>query len=527
MTFEKSRHWIGLISAISISAAPGAWAQAAAPAPNPSPSPSAPKPAEPKKVDDARKAEAAHRFDRGLQLFEAGDNAGALAEFKRTYELFPNFVVLCNIGLVYAAMGRPVDAVDALEPAIDSNQLPAKQLERAKQTLADQKARVGRLIVTTNPEGARVEVDNVEVARTPLTGPIRVAEGSHIIGAVAEGYAPARKEVVIAGNSDASLALELVPTQGKQLANLAVRTNTLAADVVVDGEVVGKTPLATSITLVAGHHVVEVRRPGYVPARRELDVGPGATGDLAFDLAVDPSALGVDGATLVLDVSESPAELSVDGERKGIYSAPLRLPRGPHHISVAAAGFIPLEREVTLEPGQSNVVRVVLEPTPETRKSYESSARFHRTWGWLGVIAGAALAGGGGALFAVGSGKKSDGESQLANRESLLNENQSPCNWRDDYISKLTGASSKSDCDKLRSDATDKVNSGKTQRTIGIVGLGVGAAVAVTGVVLLLTGNDPDKYDRPEPEKLGARRKPRFALTPGPAQLGAGLSVTF
>ena len=64
--------------------------------------------------------------------------------------------------------------------------------------------------VTPNEGGARIEIDNVEVAKTPLTAPIRVAEGSHIVGAVAEGFAPARKEVVVAGNSDASVALVML-----------------------------------------------------------------------------------------------------------------------------------------------------------------------------------------------------------------------------------------------------------------------------------------------------------------------------
>src|SRR5450432_439763 len=75
------------------------------------------------------KAEAAARFDRGLQLFNEGDNAGALAEFKQTYAIMPNPVVLYNIGLVYAAMGRPVEAVDALTPVVSAASLSADQRE--------------------------------------------------------------------------------------------------------------------------------------------------------------------------------------------------------------------------------------------------------------------------------------------------------------------------------------------------------------------------------------------------------------
>jgi len=60
----------------------------------------------------AMKTEASSRFDRGLSLFNEGDNTGALAEFKRAYELIPHPRVLFNIGLVYAAMNRPATVVE-------------------------------------------------------------------------------------------------------------------------------------------------------------------------------------------------------------------------------------------------------------------------------------------------------------------------------------------------------------------------------------------------------------------------------
>jgi hypothetical protein len=504
-----------------------ATAHAAEPTPPPSPKAEAPKPgaapqaAPPKPTDEATKAEAARRFERGIKLFNAGDNAGALAEFKRIHDLVPNPVVLFNIGLVYAAMGRPVDAVDALAPAIQSGALSEHDLERAQQTFNDQSARVARLDVTTTPEGARIEVDNVQVAKTPLTGPIRIAEGSHIIGAVAEGYAPARKELVVAGNVDASLHLDLVPSQSKQLANLSLRSATFGAAVLVDGQPAGTTPLATSITLSSGRHVIELRRPGYVPGRREIDLGEGATGDVALDLAVDPRALETEGATLVIDASETPVEVSVDGERRGPYAAPLRVPRGPHRVTVTAAGFVPSEHAVNLDPSVTNVVRFILDPTPETRESHRSNALFHRTWGWIGVAAGAALAGGGVAFVALGSDEKSDGDKAVAEVERKLTASEAPCDHASGFASQpdMTAAA----CDQERADAESKVSAGKTKSLVGFVGIGVGGAVAITGIVLLVTGDDPDKYDQPRAKKSG----PRFAILPGPGDFGAALQATF
>ena len=46
---------------------------------------------------DAARTEARDRFDRGLDLFNGGENPAALAEFKRAYELIPNPLVLYNI----------------------------------------------------------------------------------------------------------------------------------------------------------------------------------------------------------------------------------------------------------------------------------------------------------------------------------------------------------------------------------------------------------------------------------------------
>lgn len=479
-------------------------------------------------ANDGQKAEAAQRFERGLKLFDSNDNAGALAEFKRTYEIMPNPVVLYNIGLVYAAMRRPVDAVDALEPAVNSGALAPAQLERAQQTLLDQKARVGRLMVTTTPEGARIELDSIAIAKTPLESPLRISEGSHIVSVVAEGFAPARKEVIIAGNSDATLHLDLVPTQGKRLANVNIRSRTLGAEVVLDGEVVGKTPLSGSIGMVPGRHVVEVRRPGYATMRRELEMGEGATGDISADLAVNESALTTEGATLVLDSTEPSIEITVDGERKGTYREPLRLPRGTHHLSVTSPGFFPLEREITLSATETNVVRVVLEPTTETRERYRNRANFHRTWGWVGIASGVLIAGGGTALGLTTSSEKDRADKQLAEVKAKSANNEPPCDAGfAAEANQPVGMRGAYLCNKAFSDAQSKLNAANTRLLIGYIGAGVGGAVAITGVVLLLTGDDPDRYEHGPAASRGLGKRTRVAVVPGPGDIGYGLRFTF
>ena len=85
--------------------------------------------------------------------------------------------------------------------------IPTKALLHAAE-VADLSRESETFGVRSSYEG--IDIDGVEVAKTPLTAPLRVSEGSHVIGAVAEGYAHAHKEIVVAGNADASVAFELV-----------------------------------------------------------------------------------------------------------------------------------------------------------------------------------------------------------------------------------------------------------------------------------------------------------------------------
>lgn len=464
-------------------------------------------------ASDAAKAEVAKRFDRGVALFDEGDNAGALAEFKHVYSTMPNAVVLYNIGLVYAAMGRPVDAVDALRSVVDDKSLSSAQHERAVRTLADQEARIGRLTVTTIPPGARISIDNVDVATTPLTAPLRVAAGSHVVGAVAAGYALARKEVVVAGNADATLELQLVRADAERDANLMVRSRLPAGEVLVDGKLAGKTPLAASLSIPAGRHTIELRRAGYVTAKQTIDLSEGATGEVLLEPTIDSKALNTEGVFFALDVGRKDAELYVDQERLGPYKAPIRLPTGPHRVRVEAAGFMPLERDVTLEGGKNNVLSAKLEPTPETRAAHDENVAFHRTWGIIGIGAGVLLAGGGAAYLGVNASAKDDARKALdqANQE-LDNEAPPHCD--------ISGGNSAQECNDYVDEKLQEYDSAKGRDMIGFVGIGVGAAALVTGVVFLLTGESAGEY--------GTRgQAPRLALTSGPTGFGAGLSGSF
>ena len=432
--------------------------------------------------------EARERFDRGLRLFNQQDNEGALAEFTRAYELVPHALVLYNIGLVYAAMGRPVLAVATLDKLLTSpTGLDADKLARARAERSRQEGSIAEIEILTPVAGASVEVDGVEAGTTPLHQPLRVAAGLRVIGVIAPGYAPLRKSLTVAGKTRTPLEFSLVLQQA-QLSHLEVRTRVPEVGVYVDGTFVGQTPLASSLSLAPGQRVIELRRPGYLPVSRTLLLGAGSSGALELQLQPDPQALRTHGGTLALSISESEAVVLVDGESKGAYGAPLRLAPGAHTLRVERAEFFAFERKIVVPQGGHTNVDVELEPTPEKRATYRSAAQARRSWGWVSVGAGSLFALGGGGFLIWNAGKKSDRERQFAAEAAKHEPGEG------------------GECDPARGDQTEtcvvaleialsNLESARGRDAFGWVGIGVGAAALGTGVFLLLSGNDPHRYE--------------------------------
>jgi tetratricopeptide (TPR) repeat protein len=167
--------------------------------------------AAPQAAQAGEKEEARKHYDRALELADDGQTEGAIVEFRRSYDLTHHFAVLYNIGQVYVSLAKPVEAVDAYERylADGGKKIPAARRAEVEQEIARQKARIATLEIRGLPEGAVVRLDGKEIAKGPITAPVRVGVGTHAIAASAEGYDPAETEVTVAGEDRRVVELAL------------------------------------------------------------------------------------------------------------------------------------------------------------------------------------------------------------------------------------------------------------------------------------------------------------------------------
>lgn len=70
----------------------------------------------------------------------------------------------------------------------------------------------------------------------------------------------------------------------QQTGVLRVRSTPSPAELRIDGEAVGATPYA-SLSMRAGKHTLEVRKPGFAAASRSIDLAPGGELDLEVSLS--------------------------------------------------------------------------------------------------------------------------------------------------------------------------------------------------------------------------------------------------
>lgn len=99
--------------------------------------------------------EARRHFDRGVRLFDQGDNDGALVEFRRAWELSRRPSVLFNVAAAAQALRRYGEAVEALRLFLVEVPGAHPQRPEAEHTLRELEQLLARVRSTATVSGTR------------------------------------------------------------------------------------------------------------------------------------------------------------------------------------------------------------------------------------------------------------------------------------------------------------------------------------------------------------------------------------
>ncbi|HEU4535198.1 MAG TPA: tetratricopeptide repeat protein [Polyangiaceae bacterium] len=185
-----------------------AWLLLAASALAPAPAAAAPG-AEP---DAPATAEAAQRYKQGIKLYEDGDYAASLAEFRRAYALVPAFQVLFNLARVHRQMQNYVEAQRHFERYLHEGgrRVPRARADEVRRELDELRRRVARLEVRCDEPGVEIFVDDESVGTTPLAEPVLANAGRRRLSAVKPRFETFRATLEVVGAETRVVEIALV-----------------------------------------------------------------------------------------------------------------------------------------------------------------------------------------------------------------------------------------------------------------------------------------------------------------------------
>lgn len=215
----------------------------------------------------------------------------------------------------------------------------------------------GNLIVSAaGPPEVEVSIDGRPRGTTPveLEG---LAPGDYTVRAEAPRYRPFETVVAIEGLGRTE-TLEVVLEPAWAEVTLATRKGGEPAMIVVDGEPTGSEAGVAPVTVevLEGERDLEVRRPGFKPWRRTIDVVAGARLEFT-DLTFEPAD-----ATLKVRSRPAGANVVVNETFAGRTPATIAVsPNAPVTLKVFKSGYEPARRRLTLDAGEERELTVSLD----------------------------------------------------------------------------------------------------------------------------------------------------------------------
>ncbi len=201
--------------------------------------------------------------------------------------------------------------------------------------------------VSSQPAGASVAIDGVDVGVTPLL--LKVEEGTRQLSLQADKFKTFTQEIgVVAGENLTIPTIELIPADGE----LNLSSTPVGAAVILNNEFRGVTPMKLSVAPNTQQQV-QIYKAGFELAEQTLNLEP--------EQAVEKSvSLSADIIPVRISVSPSDAQVYVDGVARGRGSQTLNLNTLPHQISVRKPGYVTQNNDIIPSRRNTQIISVSL-----------------------------------------------------------------------------------------------------------------------------------------------------------------------
>lgn len=245
----------------------------------------------------------------------------------------------------------------------------------------------------------------------------------------------------------------------------------LGANLLVSGSVVriGKTAqIQLQLTNVLESQVIgRASREFRGDPAQLFDAMRAASQILVRDILAEKSGM------LRVNVREEGASIRVDDKLVGVSPIEsMTLAGGLHTVEVEKTGFVTYREDVKISQGTETLLELTLVPSAEFIAQYKADAVFSRTMAWMSIGVGAIGLGVSATAYAVGVSETDSLNADIAafNAQSLR---------------------TTPEAEKL----ADREQQIARWDTTMLVAGGVGLVALATGVLLLVTGDSPSRYD--------------------------------
>ncbi|MGZ3422897.1 MAG: PEGA domain-containing protein [Polyangiales bacterium] len=313
---------------------------------------------------------AREHFARGIALFAEESWDAALSEFQQSRALYPTRNATKNAALCLRQLHRFDEALDMFETLLhEFPDMPPEARAVVDKEMRDLRTLVGRIDVKSGVGGASILIDSRPRGTVP-SAPIRVSVGTHVVRVIADGYLPFEAQVQVASGETAVVDAQMRQLEQAGFLRIAEATGQ-AADVIVDGVVVGKAPWEGKLPV--GAHAVALDGPGNlgVPPVKVM-VSHGQSTPLTLTLETLDARLRIEPNPSVATVALDRVVLG-----RGLWEGKVK--SGAHRIELAADGYLPTTKDITIPSGRS-VIPITLERDPQASLTFREAQAARLAW---------------------------------------------------------------------------------------------------------------------------------------------------